>query len=203
MFRQTILEIFGQSWPMILICTTIVVSMRIAYLLKKHQNFTLYKELVMLLFIIYIMCLFYVVTFQDVTWSTSNYTPFKEILRYEFGSRLFFLNVVGNMLMFMPYGLFIGYVLKTKKTITAVILGLIASVTIETTQLQIGRVFDIDDIILNVVGVILGLYLFRFFDSIKESMPKFLKNPIVYNIIIIAVLILFILYLFNVIELGV
>ena len=203
MFRETILDIFGQSWPLILICTTIIISMRIAYLLKHHKDLVLYKELIMLLFIIYIMCLFYVVTFQDVSWSTSNFIPFKEILRYEFGSRLFFLNVVGNMLMFCPYGFFIGYILKNKKVYTTIILGLITSVTIETTQLQIGRVFDIDDIILNVVGVVIGFYLYRFLDSFKERLPKFLKNPIVYNIIIIALLILFILYLFNFIEVGV
>ena len=203
MFRQTILDIFGQSWPMILICTTIVISMRIAYLLKNHKDLVLYRELMMLLFIIYVMCLFYVVTFQDVSWSTSNFIPFKEITRYEFGSRLFFLNVIGNMLMFIPYGFFISYILKTKKMLTVLILGLIASITIETTQLQIGRVFDIDDIILNIVGVIIGFYLFRFLDSSKEKLPKFLKNPIIYNIIIIALLVLFILYLFNVIKVGV
>ena len=31
-----------------------------------------------------------VVTFQDVSWSTSNFTPFKEIFRYEIGDRLFY-----------------------------------------------------------------------------------------------------------------
>lgn len=203
MFRQTILDIFGQSWPMILIVTTIIVSMRIAYLLKNYKELVLYKELIMLLFIIYVMCLFYVVTFQDVSWTTSNFVPFKEILRYKFGTRLFFLNVIGNMLMFVPYGFFVGYILKTKKVITALVLGLITSITIETTQLQIGRVFDIDDIILNVVGVIIGFYLFRFLDGIKEKLPKFLKNPITYNIIIIALLVVFVLYLFNVIKVGV
>ena len=203
MFRDTIMEIFGQTWPMILICTTIVISMRIAYLIKNNQELVLYKELMMLLFIIYVMCLFYVVTFQNISWSTSNFIPFKEILRYEFGSRLFLLNVVGNMLMFIPYGFFIGYILRNKKIITAIILGIITSTTIETTQLQIGRVFDIDDIILNVIGVVLGFLLFRFLDNIRDGMPKFLKHPLFYNLLVIAMLVLLFLYLFKVIGVGI
>ncbi|MEG0025787.1 MAG: VanZ family protein [Bacilli bacterium] len=203
MLRETILNIFGQTWPMILICTTIIISMRVAFLLKNRKSVEIYKELLMLLFIIYIMFLFYVVTFQDVTWSTSNLIPFKEILRYEFGSRLFFLNVIGNMLMFIPYGFFIGYILKTKKITTAIILAVIASMTIEITQLQVGRVFDIDDIMLNVVGVILGFYLYRFLDSIKERLPHIFKNSHVYNAVVIVLLTLFILYLFNFIGIGV
>lgn len=203
MFRDTIVDIFNQTWPMLLICTTIVISMRITYLIKNQQNLFLYRELMKLLFIIYIMCLFYVVSFQDVSWSTSNFIPFKEIMRYEFGSRLFLLNVVGNTLMFIPYGFFIGYFLKNNKILTAIILGLITSTTIETTQLQIGRVFDIDDIILNVLGVIIGNYIYMFLGSIKNRLPKFLKHPIFYNIIVITLLVLFALYLFKMIGVGI
>lgn len=203
MFRDTIVDIFNQTWPMLLICTTIVISMRITYLIKNQQNLFLYRELMALLFIIYIMCLFYVVSFQDVSWSTSNFIPFKEIMRYEFGSRLFLLNVVGNTLMFIPYGFFIGYFLKNNKILTAIILGLIISTTIETTQLQIGRVFDIDDIILNVLGVIIGNYIYMFLGSIKNRLPKFLKHPLFYNIIVITLLVLFALYLFKMIGVGI
>lgn len=203
MFRDTIVDIFNQTWPMLLICTTIAISMRITYLIKNQQNLFLYRELMKLLFIIYIMCLFYVVSFQDVSWSTSNFIPFKEIMRYEFGSRLFLLNVVGNTLMFIPYGFFIGYFLKNNKILTAIILGLITSTTIETTQLQIGRVFDIDDIILNVLGVIIGNYIYMFLGSIKNRLPKFLKHPIFYNIIVITLLVLFALYLFKMIGVGI
>lgn len=39
-----------------------------------------------------------------------------------------------------------------------------ASVTVETTQLLIGRVFDIDDIILNIIGGIVGYGIYRLID---------------------------------------
>lgn len=203
MLRNSILEIFNQTWPMIVICTVIISSMRLIYIFKNKREFEFYKEIMMLIFIIYIMCIFYVVTFQDVSWSTSNFIPFKEMFRYEFGSRLFFKNVIGNMIMFMPYGFFIGYFLKLDKKRMAVILTAITSLTIELTQLKIGRVFDIDDILLNILGGFIGLYLYLLLIKLKDRLPEFLKKPIFYNIIIVLVLVTFILYLTNYFKIGV
>ena len=203
MFRNSILEIFSSTWPMIVICTVIICSMRIVYIIKNKVNFIFYKEMMMLAFIIYIMCIFYVVTFQDVSWSTSNFIPFKEMFRYEFGSRLFFKNVIGNMIMFLPYGFFIGYFLRLDKKRLVVILITITSLTIELTQLKIGRVFDIDDILLNVLGGFIGFYMYLLLIKIKDHLPEFLKKPIFYNIIIVLVLVTFILYLTNYFKIGV
>ena len=111
MFDLTIKNILANTWPMILIITIILSSLRIAYLLKYHEKFKFYEEMLKLGFIIYIMSLFYVVTFQDVSWSTSNFIPFKEVFRYQIFSERFFRNVVGNLIMFMPYGFFVSYFL--------------------------------------------------------------------------------------------
>lgn len=203
MFRNSILEIFSSTWPMIVICTVIICSMRIVYIIKNKVNFVFYKEMMMLAFIIYIMCIFYVVTFQDVSWSTSNFIPFKEMFRYEFGSRLFFKNVIGNMIMFLPYGFFIGHFLRLDKKRMVVILITITSLTIELTQLKIGRVFDIDDILLNVLGGFIGFYIYLLVIKLKDHLPEFLKKPIFYNIIIVLVLVTFILYLTNYFKIGV
>ena len=203
MFRNSILEIFSSTWPMIVICTVIICSMRIVYIIKNKVNFIFYKEMMMLAFIIYIMCIFYVVTFQDVSWSTSNFIPFKEVFRYEFGSRLFFKNVIGNMIMFLPYGFFIGYFLRLDKKRMVVILITITSLTIELTQLKIGRVFDIDDILLNILGGFIGFNMYLLLIKIKDHLPEFLKKPIFYNIIIVLVLVTFILYLTNYFKIGV
>lgn len=203
MLRNTVLEIFGETWPTILISMVILVSMRIVYLVKNKKQIVLYKELMTLLFIVYVLCLFYVVTFQDVSWSTSNFTPFHEMFRYEFGSRLFIKNVLGNLLLFIPYGFFATYYLKLKKPISIFSLSLLVSLTIETTQLLIGRVFDIDDIILNVIGGILGFYFFILLSKINDHLPAVLKKPIIYNIIMICLLALAGIYLIGFIELGV
>lgn len=193
MIRDMILKVFEDIWPMMLIFSVILISLRIVYLYKNKEKFILYKEVLNFGFILYVICLFRVVSFQDVSWSTSNYIPFKEMLRYDFGSDLFFRNVIGNMIMFIPYGFFISYVLKNKKPIITIILTFIVSLTIEITQSLIGRVFDIDDIILNVLGGSIGFVLYYFADRLEFK--GLLQKTIFYNIIIVLILVLIILYL--------
>ena len=185
MLQETILNIFENSWPMIFIFSMIVISMRITDIVKNDRKVVFYKEISGLLFIVYILCLFHVVTFQDVTWSSSNFIPFKEMLRYRFASSLFFRNVLGNMLMFIPFGFFVSYFLKLKKPYSILLLSLLISSTIETTQLLIGRVFDVDDIILNVVGGVVGFAVYKLFSILKEHLPAFLKKDMIYNIIML------------------
>ncbi len=193
MFYNSIKEIMIDIWPSLLICCVIMISLRITYLIKNNIKFVFYKEILMLGFIMYVIALFEVVTFQDVSWSSSNFILFNEMLRYDFGTKLFFKNVVGNMLMFIPFGFFTSYFLKLKKVYSVFLLTLLTSITIETTQLLIGRVFDIDDIILNVIGGLIGYLIFKIIYKIK-----FLKKEFIYNIIMIVVLIAIILYLLGV-----
>ena len=199
MIRQSLLEILSEVWPSILISSVIIVSMRITYIIKNKESFVLYKELLSFSFVMYVLCLFYVVTFQDVGWSTSNYIPFKEMFRYSVGSRLFIKNVLGNIIMFIPYGFFTSYYLDLKKPKLCLFLVLLISIAIEGTQLIIGRVFDIDDIILNMMGGFLGFYVYRSIDTINQHLPLVLKKPIIYNIVIILLIALFALYMLNMI----
>lgn len=153
-------------------------------------------------FIIYIICLFHTVTFQDVAWSSSNFIPFTEMLRYDLGSPLFIRNVLGNVLLFLPYGFFITYLFAFKKIKIPLFLVAILSTVIETTQLLIGRVFDIDDIILNIVGGVLGYLLYQSMKGLTDHFPSLLKKTWFYNIIMIGILLLITLYLFEVIDFG-
>ena len=153
--------------------------------------------MIYLISIIYILCLFHVVTFQDVNYGTSNFVPFKEIFRYSFGSHKFIKNIVGNIMMFVPYGFLASYLLKNKKFSVILILTTVASLTIETVQYYIGRVFDVDDIILNLVGGILGFLMYVGLDAIKSKI-KILRNDTVLDILIILILIIVIMYSFNI-----
>ena len=193
-FRETILNIFEDIWPMLFIFSVIIVSLRLVYLIKNKEKFIFYQEMLMLGFIIYITALFRVVTFQDVSWSSSNFIPFEEMFRYEFGTKLFYKNVVGNMLMFIPYGFFISYFLKIKKPWLVLFLTTLVSITIEITQLLIGRVFDIDDIMLNIVGGLLGFILYYLFVKIKSKIGL-LQKQYIYNIIMVIILLIIVLYL--------
>ncbi len=186
---RTIQSVIDMTWPMVIISVVVLVSLRIAYLIKNRKHLTLYKELLMLSFIIYILCLFQVVTFQDdVTWSSNNFVPFREIFRYNFGSRLFLKNVLGNVILFLPFGLFASYYLDIKKPYLAFILTLIASVSIEVVQMVIGRVFDIDDIILNVIGGTIGFYIYSLIRKIWNKLPNFMKSEVFLDIVAVIIL---------------
>lgn len=181
---NTIQQVINFTWPMVIISVVIMVSCRISYLIKNKEKFVLYKELMMLIFAVYILCLFQVVTFQDDTsWASNNFIPFKEILRYNISSRLFIKNVLGNMIMFLPFGFFVSYYLKSEKIYMPVILTIIASLSIELVQLAIGRVFDVDDIILNLLGGIMGYFIYSVIRIIGEGLPGFGRKDWFLNII--------------------
>ena len=187
---STIQGVVDFTWPMVLISTIIIVSFRIAYVIKNKIKFVLYQDLLMLAFIIYVLCLFQVVTFQDtVSWSSNNFIPFKEIFRYDFGSRLFIKNVVGNAVLFLPFGFFVSYYLKSQNGFLPFVLTLIASCSIETVQMLIGRVFDIDDILLNLVGGMLGFLIYYLLSKLSKKLPDVLKSDMVLNIIAVVLLI--------------
>ena len=187
---KTIQGVIDMTWPMLLISVVVVVSLRITYLIKNREHFTLYQELLTLSFIIYILCLFQIVTFQDtVSWSSNNFIPFREIFRYHIGSRLFLKNVLGNVLLFMPFGFFSSYYLKFKKPWVILGLTLVTSFSIEVIQMSIGRVFDVDDILLNIVGGYLGYLIYYVISRIGDRAPDFFKNEIFLDAISIIILV--------------
>ena len=104
--RDVFNDILPDILPMVIIITVIVSTLRLAYLLRNKKGFCLYKELLGLMFMIYILCLFHVVTFQDVNYGVNNFIPFKEIFRYDIGSYKFIKNIVGNIVLVIPYGFF-------------------------------------------------------------------------------------------------
>ncbi|MGN1342386.1 MAG: VanZ family protein [Bacilli bacterium] len=202
MIKNVFMEVLPDVWPMLIIITVIISSLRITYLISKHKKFILHKELIYLISIIYILCLFHVVTFQDNNYGISNFVPFKEIFRYDFGTPKFMKNIVGNIMLFIPYGFIASYLIKNKKFSTITILTIIVSLTIETVQYYIGRVFDIDDVILNLAGGIIGFLIYVGIDAIRSKI-KIFKNDTVLDILIIIILVLIIIYSFNINVFGI
>ncbi len=172
--NERALSLINDTWPIVVISSIVAISLRLTYLKLAKRKINYADEFLKLVFIIYILCLFQIVTYQDVSIGGMNLIPFKEIFRYNFGSDLFFENVIGNMALFIPYGIFIAKVFKDCKVIYPLFLSFIASLAIELTQLSIGRVFDVDDVILNVIGAVVGYYLYKLFTKIKKE--DFLKK---------------------------
>ena len=189
-------SIFNTTWPMVFVSLVILVSFRLSYLYKNKVKVVLYKEIFLFFFAFYILCLFQIVTSTDISASYgNNFIPFKEIMRYKPFSALFMKNVIGNMLLFLPYGYFVGRYFAGKSKALSIFLITLASCAIEYTQLSIGRVFDVDDILLNVIGGSLGYFLFLFSENFYNNMPKFFKSLWFLNTVFIVLLILFFIFL--------
>lgn len=190
--RDITLDMLDTTWPMLVISCLVAMVLRITYLVINGKKFVLYEELLKLFFIIYILCLFQIVTAQDVSFGGVNIIPFKEIFRYESGTYLFYKNILGNVLLFLPFGFFVGYFIKVNKISVVFLITFIISLSIETTQLAIGRVFDVDDVILNVLGGILGFILYKILSKI---IPEKLKKNWIFNIIIIILILVLVRFL--------
>lgn len=90
-----------------------------------------------------------------------NLVPLRTIVRYSFGTRGFMVNVAGNVLLFIPVGLYVSMLLARPGLLrVACVMGSFA-VLVETMQLFSRRVTDIDDVLLNVIGGLLGYALYR------------------------------------------
>ena len=198
--ESAIRSVIKMSWPTLVIVLTIVVILRVTYIMTSDKRkFCLYEEIFKILFLAYLVLLFQLVTSQDLPGGGTNLMPFKEILRYEVGSKAFYKQVFGNILLFIPLGYFATSYCKIKGLGTITLVSLLSSLTIEVTQHYIGRTFDIDDIILNVVGGIVGFLLYTALNAIRNHMPKFLQRDWFFNLLSIIVLIVLGLYVYRII----
>lgn len=198
--ESAIRSVIKMSWPTLVIVMTIVVILRVTYIMTSDKRkFCLYEEIFELLFLAYLVLLFQLVTSQDLPGGGTNLMPFKEILRYEVGSKAFYQQVFGNILLFIPLGYFATSYCKIKGLGTITLVSLLSSLTIEVTQHYIGRTFDIDDIILNVIGGIVGFLLYTALNAIRNHMPKFLQRDWFFNLLSIIILIVLGLYVYRII----
>jgi len=193
-----IIRVFNNIWPMLVVFIIAIVLLRFFYLQNHRERFYFHKEFCYLLAIVYIWMLFEILTMSELS-STGgmNLTPFSEILRYEFGTKMFNYNVLGNIIIFIPFGYLIGVYVKPKKIWPVLITTLITSGVVEFVQLKIGRSFDIDDIILNIIGGIIGYLLYIGWSAISRRLPDFLKSNLVKNILCIVIILLFGIYVFG------
>ena len=105
-----------------------------------------------------------------------NLIPFTEIRRFwvyrrQVGTMAALLNLGGNVAGFMPFGFLLPVLSsRLRKFWVTVPLGCALSLAVECVQLaaKVGS-FDVDDIILNTLGVILGYLLFRLLNWIRRN----------------------------------
>lgn len=73
------------------------------------------------------------------------------------------INVFGNIIMFIPFG-FLGIVFKKLRSFKRLIINFVSAIIIIECLQYFSRlgVFDIDDVILNTVGVAVGLRIYQY-----------------------------------------
>ncbi|EGW37270.1 VanZ family protein [Desulfosporosinus sp. OT] len=104
-----------------------------------------------------------------------NIIPFKTIISYlvgvnKFGFDVWFFNLFGNILAFMPMGFLLPYIFKKIDVRKIFVLTFSISLTVEIIQLclKLG-ISDIDDVILNTLGGLLGYCLLTIFGQKKDN----------------------------------
>lgn len=197
MIPNEINVVLKDIWPMLLLFIIVVFTVRIIDVIINKKRLVIYKDLFILVFILYMFLLFELVTSTDFESYSNNFIPFKEILRYSLFSPLFFKNIIGNIILFIPFGYFINRILKNKSGLINILITFITSTSIECIQMYIGRSFDIDDIILNILGGYIGYIIYRLLNYINNVLPKCLKKEWIYDIVWIVLVSLGVLFLMN------
>ncbi|MNB72198.1 VanZ like family protein [compost metagenome] len=102
----------------------------------------------------------------------ANFTPFLSISRNIHNqSSLDLINLVGNIVIFMPFGVFLVLSTNHKMSFIGVLIRSFAlSLWLECSQIifSIGS-FDVDDLILNTIGALLGYIVYRFYGKYIKS----------------------------------
>lgn len=138
----------------------------------KKENKRKIRVISWIFFIIYLFMMVYYLFFSEKMGRIPgkgyryNLVPFAEIKRYlhyrdKIGNFNVLLNLLGNVLCFVPFG-FVIPILTSKQTFFRMLcLSMLASVLVELLQLisMLGSC-DVDDIILNTLGGVIGYILF-------------------------------------------
>lgn len=134
-------------------------------------------------FVLYMILALYFMFFSETLDRTRvseeyryNLTLFKEInrfwnMRYTYGWHITIVNLLGNVVCFMPFGFLLPTVSRKKifkNFLSVTLMAMLFSLGIETAQLltKVGA-FDVDDIFLNTVGGFVG-YVFMKLTKVRK-----------------------------------
>lgn len=178
--------------PYMVIAVPIYLIVRFLMLRKSSRKFNLYHEIALLIFVIFVVGLASQTVIPKIELGINgninilkngthgiNLLPLKvlfETYREVFinlNINYFIINFLGNIIMFMPIGFFIPLLweIPDKKII---IVGFLFSLFIEVCQLFLNRGTDVDDLILNTLGTILGLLVYKFlYKKFKNLIIRF------------------------------
>lgn len=126
---------------------------------------------------------------------TSDENPFTVFIPYRFGeinlmptilyyilnghwdwlwsSKSIFPHLLLNVGLYVPLGLAMPFIYKKASLLKVFLTSLSASLVVELTQILIGREFEMDDLLCNTLGAVMGYLLYLL---IKKLFPKFVEK---------------------------
>lgn len=151
----------------------------------KFNNRKIIRGIGKILFVLYIGFIIYFLIFSDWYGRTGemqeyryNLVLFKEIrrfweYRYQLGFFAMFTNLFGNVLIFVPFGFFMPMASKYRSFWATLFWSFGLSLGVETFQLftKVGS-FDVDDLLLNTIGGVVGYIVFVICAVIRRSHVK-------------------------------
>lgn len=116
--------------------------------------------------------------FTEIYWQSHNFIPFKTIINYLFSTdinlNIRVTNLVGNIIGFVPFGFILPILMKRFIKLKSILIATFSlSLTYEILQLLFAfGSFDIDDLILNTFGGLLGYIPIRLIINTKKKQLK-------------------------------
>lgn len=146
---------------------------------------TQYRILGKILFILYIIFVFYFLLISEIYGRTGemqeyhyNLVLFQEIKRFwnyrkQLGIFATATNLLGNVLIFLPFGFFMAMASRYRSFLSTLVYSFALSLTVEISQLfmKVGC-FDVDDLLLNTIGGMLGFITFAVCNVIRRNYAK-------------------------------
>ena len=106
----------------------------------------------------------------------NNFIPFGN----HFFNQILSPTALANILLLLPLGIYLPLLLRRKGFKYVLILGLLTTISIELAQFIISsiigvtyRTFDVNDIILNTLGFIIGYLIFKLINPVISSLLDF------------------------------
>lgn len=152
------------------------VFIRILWLIRRKHQLSWKREGVVQLLVFYLFCLAGITIFRygpDPSmagrWNLIPVIHTIEILWAD-SAGAFLYNVVGNLIWFVPLGVLLPFLSsRFQAPWSALLTGGLVSACIEISQLVLGTgVCDIDDLLLNALGALLGWGVWKLFFKLKR-----------------------------------
>lgn len=191
----TILGYFLQAVPITIVVGILYAVCRLVFLKQRNGNIVWMSETMRLLFVCYLTKLcslvilpigFWLDVFDGIFFGWwEEMVPFFKLGEinlmptivkclsgeYSLGSWVKEM-IIGNVLMFIPFGFFLPFVTEKLNGKNIFAMAAAVPIIVELFQLILGRSLDIDDLICNFLGIIIGFFIAVGIKAIRRTTSK-------------------------------